>query len=504
MSPIIDLGQARAAREQAPAPAPAASPDLLDLPVTQIVQHPLNPAARSAVDEDLAADIRAAGEIYERLVVRPAPGQDAKYELLSGHRRFAAAQHLGMLLVPVRVVAMDDVAAATFLLRANQSRKDLTLVEEAVMVQGLLDLPDAPTQHALAESLGRSDTWVSRRAKAARTPEPVLATLAASGAPQTFDELDALEEFADDPTVQEEIAAAHGTADWNLRLRQARSRREAMVFLQDAREGLAARGVAIGDVDAEMPEGMRTDRFLWRSSVHGDRTVDAILDGLVEAGMGEGWLAHPQDLRSPNPGFRIARPLTQKERDETARFNARMDEREAQLKADEEARDAERAARARAEAAHREFAETTAGLRDDFLHRVVDGKTLDRNRDAVTALVRFAADVATGSLSNDLAIGGYTAEVHEYLATWLGLDIESDDVENELAARLDKLSPTNALLAGMASQVEPFITSSSWAYNTDDDSHVAAWYRLLTVLGYEPSTVETDALAGRLPEAGAA
>lgn len=501
MSPTIDLGQARAARADVPA-LDAAGP-LLDLPVTQIVQHPLNPAARSDVDEDLAADIRAAGEIYERLVVRPAPGQEGKYELLSGHRRFAAAQHLAMLLVPVRVVHMDDVAAATFLLRANQSRKDLTLVEEAVMVQGLLDLPDAPTQHALAESLGRSDTWVSRRAKIARKPEPVLTALAASSSALTFDDVDVLEEFDDAPEVQKHLAAVHGTADWNLRVTQERRRRAAADFLHDAREGLVARGVTIGDWTETAPAGMRCERHVWKSSIYSDRTLDVVLDGFAEAGMGEGWWAQPADVADPNPGYRIYRPMTQEEQDEEARRNTEREQYDAQLKADQEVRDAERKARARADAAHREFAETTAALRNNFLLRVVDGKTLDRNRDAVAAIVRFTADVASGSLANDLAIGGYTPEVREYLATWLGLDIESDDVETELDTRLDKLAPTNCLLAGMASQVEPFITPSSWAYTTDDDSHVAAWYRLLVALGYEPSTVETEALAGRLPGADA-
>lgn len=495
MSPVIS---APAAPSPAPS-APAPGPELLDLPVTQIVQHPLNPSARSDVDEDLAADIRSAGEIYERLVVRPAPGQDGKYELLSGHRRFAAAQHLAMLFVPVRVVDMDDVAAATFLLRANQNRRDLTLVEEAVMVQGLLDLPDAPTQHALAESLGRSDTWVSRRAKIARKPEPILTALADSTA-LTFDDVDVLDEFDDDPEVQKHLAAAHGTADWNMRVTHERRRREAKVFLQDAREGLVARGVTIGDVDAaHAPEAMRCERHLWKSSIYSDRTLDVVLDSFAGAGMGAGWSAQPFDVTSQNPGYRIYRPMTQEEQDEEACRNAEREQYDAQLKADQEVRDAERQARARAEAAHRDFAETTAALRHDFLLRVVNGKTLDRNRDAVAATVRFAADVAAGSLANDLALGGYTPEVRESLALWLGLDIESDDVEAELDTRLDKLPPTNLLLAGMASQVEPYITPSSWAYTTDDDSHVAAWYRLLVALGYEPSTVETEALAGRLP-----
>ncbi|NMF27929.1 ParB/RepB/Spo0J family partition protein [Cellulosimicrobium aquatile] len=480
MSPVIDLDRGRAET-----PATESGP-LLDLPVTQIVQHPLNPSARSDVDEDLAADIRAAGEIYERLVVRPAPGQDGKYELLSGHRRFAAAQHLAMLFVPVRVVSMDDVAAATFLLRANQSRKDLTLVEEAVMVQGLLDLPDAPTQHALAESLGRSDTWVSRRAKIARKPEPVLSALAGSGSALTFDDVEVLDEFDESPDLQAKIAAAHGTHEWNYEVNQARQARRAAAFYSEAGEVLRKADVDVQDSpDAEVPDGLRHSDYLWEGS-NAEKLVKKL-------GMGEGWWARPYRYQT---GYTLWRPLTADELEE----EARRDARDAEARAQRETEAAEREARERSEAALRAFAETTAALRNDFLLRVVNGKTLDRNRDAVAALVHFAADVAAGSLANDLALGGYTPEVRESLALWLGLDIESDDVEAELDTRLDKLPPTNLLLAGMASQVEPYITPSSWAYTTDDDSHVAAWYRLLVALGYEPSTVETEALAGRLPE----
>ncbi|MHA7620269.1 ParB/RepB/Spo0J family partition protein [Cellulosimicrobium cellulans] len=486
MSPVIDLDTARIARTEKPA-TDTTSP-LLDLPVTQIVQHPLNPSARSDVDEDLAADIRSAGEIYERLVVRPAPGQDGKYELLSGHRRFAAAQHLAMLFVPVRVVDMDDVAAATFLLRANQNRRDLTLVEEAVMVQGLLDLPDAPTQHALAESLGRSDTWISRRAKIARKPEPVLSALADSGSALTFDEVEVLDEFDDSPDLQAKIAAAHGTHEWNYEVNQARQARRAVSFYSEAGDVLRKAGVDVQDSpDAEVPDGLRHSDYLWEGS-NAEKLVKKL-------GMGEGWWARPYRYQT---GYTLWRPITADELEE----EARRDARDAEARALRETEAAEREARERSEAALRAFAETTAALRNDFVRGLVDGKTLDRNRDGVAALVHFAADLATGSLDGDLALGGYRLDLRDSLATWFGIDLEAEEAaEAELVARLDKLPSSNALLAAMAAEVEPYITPSSWAYSTDDDSYVAAWYRLLVALGYEPSTVETEALAGRLPEA---
>lgn len=504
MSPIINDVEALAATAPpAPAPAAASSPPapaagpLLDLPVTQVVQHPLNPSARSDVDEDLAADIRAAGEIYERLVVRPAPGRDGMYELLSGHRRFAAAQHLAMLLVPVRVVDMDDVAAATFLLRANQSRKDLSLVEESVMVQGLLDLPDAPTQHALAAQLGRSDTWVSRRAKIARKPELVLTSLATSSAPLTFDDVDVLEEFDDDPDLQAKIAAAHGTVDFRLEVSQARQARKAAAFYAEAGEKLRAAGVDVhDDVAALAPDGLTAAGYLWE---HAD--ADALVTKL---GMGEGWWAAPYQYQA---AYRLFRPFTDAEREQQA---ARA-ERDAQFHAEQAAAATAREKHARTAAAQREFADTTAGLRRDFIRGLVDGKTIDRAPGAVHALMLFTARAVTVAFERDIAIGGDLYDAVEELAPWIGVDqsevhdaavaaSEDPDVAIEAAfrSRAAELAPPQIVLASLAAQVEP-LASWTWQGTLADDSIVTAWYDLLVTLGYEPSTVETAALAGDLP-----
>ncbi|KZM78378.1 ParB/RepB/Spo0J family partition protein [Cellulosimicrobium sp. I38E] len=498
MSPVISAPAA-----PSPAPTtPAASSELLDLPVTQIVQHPLNPPGRSDVDEDLAADIRAAGEIYERLVVRPAPGQDGKYELLSGHRRFAAAQHLAMLFVPVRVVAMDDVAAATFLLRANQSRKDLTLVEEAVMVQGLLDLPDAPTQHALAESLGRSDTWVSRRAKIARKPEPVLTALTASGSALTFDEVDVLEEFDDNPGLQAEIAAAHGTHEWNYTVNKARQARRAASFYAEEGAVLRKAGVDVQDsVDAEVPDGLRHDGYLW----FGEDAEQVV----QKRGLGEGWWARRYQYQV---GYTLWRPLTTDELDAIARRDALDVEREAQREAEAAAREANQ----RAAAAIREFVDTSATLRRDFVHGLVEGKTLDRSTPALQALLAFTAQVAAGTTDQAPYLGGDDG-IDDGLASWIGaddaiakatnaaLDAGEDEYEAGAAAyraRVAELAPPQLVLAALAAAVEP-IPGWRWANPATGDEVwiVAAWYKLLVALGYEPSSVETEALAGRFPEA---
>ena len=41
--------------------------------------------------------------ILNQLLVRPLEGEDGKYEIISGHRRYAAAQKLGMRKVPCTV-----------------------------------------------------------------------------------------------------------------------------------------------------------------------------------------------------------------------------------------------------------------------------------------------------------------------------------------------------------------------------------------------------------------
>ena len=69
--------------------------------------------------------------ILNPLLVRPLEGKDGKYEIISGHRRFFAAQKLGMRKVPCTVHFIDRDAATVMMVDSNCQRTELLPSEKA-------------------------------------------------------------------------------------------------------------------------------------------------------------------------------------------------------------------------------------------------------------------------------------------------------------------------------------------------------------------------------------
>lgn len=69
--------------------------------------------------------------ILNPLLVRPLEGDDGKYEIISGHRRFFAAQKLGLKKVPCTVHFVDRDAATVMMVDSNCQRTELLPSEKA-------------------------------------------------------------------------------------------------------------------------------------------------------------------------------------------------------------------------------------------------------------------------------------------------------------------------------------------------------------------------------------
>ena len=69
--------------------------------------------------------------ILNPLLVRPLEGEDGKYEIISGHRRYFAAQKLGMRKVPCTVHFIDRDAATVMMVDSNCQRTELLPSEKA-------------------------------------------------------------------------------------------------------------------------------------------------------------------------------------------------------------------------------------------------------------------------------------------------------------------------------------------------------------------------------------
>lgn len=138
---------------------PAMEDRLVDqLPVDQIRPNPRNPRHKIAGIDELAASIRAYG-LLQPVVVRRASGS---YELVAGHRRFAAVQQLGWSQVAALVRDETDSGAYLLTLTENLQREDLTAREEAEALEVLVRERGWSTRQ-VGEAIKRSPMYVSRR-----------------------------------------------------------------------------------------------------------------------------------------------------------------------------------------------------------------------------------------------------------------------------------------------------------------------------------------------------
>jgi len=111
---------------------------LIDL--DEIVPSSFQP--REVFDENalagLAASIRSSGVMQPTLVRRSA-GNPGKWELVAGERRWRAARIAGLTHIPGIVVELDDLQAAEWALVENVQREDLSAMERARALRGLVD-----------------------------------------------------------------------------------------------------------------------------------------------------------------------------------------------------------------------------------------------------------------------------------------------------------------------------------------------------------------------------
>jgi len=127
------------------------------LPITLIEANPEQPRLIMGDIDELAASIREKGVLEPILVRNIAP---SRYQIISGERRFRAAQEAGLEEIPAIEIDADDREALEIALVENIQRKDLTPFEES---EGLLMLQEKfdYTHDRIAKVLGKSRTTVT-------------------------------------------------------------------------------------------------------------------------------------------------------------------------------------------------------------------------------------------------------------------------------------------------------------------------------------------------------
>lgn len=129
--------------------------------------------------EELAQSIRANGIIQPILVRR----DGADFQIIAGERRWRAAQHVGLLKVPVIVRDLEpgqDAMSLRLALIENLQRKDLNPIQEALGYRQMID-QFSFTQEQVAEAMGKDRSSVANTLRLLRLPLAVREQVA-SGA----------------------------------------------------------------------------------------------------------------------------------------------------------------------------------------------------------------------------------------------------------------------------------------------------------------------------------
>jgi ParB/RepB/Spo0J family partition protein len=100
------------------------------LAVAAMVAANLGTRRGDDIPDTLLADIATHG-VRQPVTVRRSASNPEQYEIVCGHRRWCAAQRVGLAQIPAVVVTQDDAAAVLASLTENRQRDDLSAIDEA-------------------------------------------------------------------------------------------------------------------------------------------------------------------------------------------------------------------------------------------------------------------------------------------------------------------------------------------------------------------------------------
>ena len=172
---LLVKGQDGTQAAQTPAAEQGTLTPMAELPIERLQRGAYQP--RREFEEEalktLASSIKAQG-VLQPVVVRPLA--DDRYEILSGERRWRAAQMAGLDRVPVVIKEVSDEAAIAIGLIENIQREDLNPVEEGLGLKRLQD-EFGLSQEQVAEAVGRSRSAVANMLRLLSLESEVLGML---------------------------------------------------------------------------------------------------------------------------------------------------------------------------------------------------------------------------------------------------------------------------------------------------------------------------------------
>lgn len=147
------------------------SKEYMTVPIVELSESSTNP--RKAFDEErleeLAGSSRSKG-VLSPLLVRRINGH---FEIVTGARRYRAAQRAGLEEIPIRIGTFTDAEAPEIQIIENIQRADVHPFEEAQGFRALLDREGANyTIEKIAAKTGRAASFIAKRLKLLDLSQP--------------------------------------------------------------------------------------------------------------------------------------------------------------------------------------------------------------------------------------------------------------------------------------------------------------------------------------------
>jgi ParB family chromosome partitioning protein len=422
--------------------------------------HPDNPRKNIGDVTDLAASIKTNGLLTPLSVVP----NGSRYRVIAGHRRLAACKLAGTGAVPCFVLQLDPLQQLEAMITENCQREQLTTLEEADAIQGMLDL--GATTANVARRLGRSADYVRDRAKAASIKTEVRATRD-DFSQLTIGQLVAIARYDGQPDRQKKLAQAAGTSNFDYILRNIERDDHNQQWIESVAALLKnADGINLIP-DPEKPYS--DPEFCYLGCM------------LPSTGTPEEVI---ERIREQNPAavsIHTQQVYLWTRRDKTADA-----EKEARRAAEQAERDARRHAL-------EEYATASADKRMAWLHANLHGIKRAQliETTARLGLLQIIDPDPQGytlalSTWNNAACGG------EQFATISG--IEPKRALAELRHHLDEPDWAVWAVQILAARIEWFIDPEDWTSTNNVGRRIHGYYLILESLGYQPSDDEIEHL----------
>ena len=423
--------------------------------------HPDNPRKQIGDVTDLANSIKANGLLSPLSVVPH--GQ--RYRVIAGHRRLAACKQAGTGAVPCFVLDLTPLQQLEAMITENCQREQLTALEEADAIQGMLDL--GATTASVAHQLGRSSDYVRDRAKAASIDNEVRATRD-DFSQLTIGQLVAIARYDGRPDLQKKLAQAAGTSNFDYILRNIERDDRDRQWIESVAALLVESDSGFNLIpDPEKPYSDPEWRYagcMFPSAGTPEEAIEKIREQNPAAGS-----LHMEQVYLW-----------------TRRDHAADDEKEAQRAAEQAERDARRHAL-------EEYAAASADKRMAWLHANLHGIKRDKLVETTARLgLLQIIDPFPGGFTDALTNwNDHTGSREEYEKI---TGITADDAPTAARISLQTGDWPLEAVSILAARFEWFIDPTDWTTVNDTSRRIPGYYQILQDLGYTPADDETSHL----------